>query len=101
MSQIRPDYSSFSEPTTESVRVMVSTANYILEGNLFLSRSMKENRRLTNLLNSDRRFIALTDVTMTDRKTGQVETKGHSFVQLNLDQVELVKPLSELREEDV
>lgn len=80
---------------------MVSTPNYVLEGNLFLSRSMKENRRLTNLLNSDRRFLALTDVTMTERKSGETDSKTYPFIQLNLDMVELVKPLSEISEKDV
>ncbi len=101
MSQLQSDFPAFSQKTTESIRVMVSTPNYTMEGNLFLSRSMKENRRLTNLLNSDKRFIALTDVTMTDRKSGETDPAPYQFIQLNLDMVELIKPLSEIDEKDV
>ncbi len=79
---------------TESTRVMVATPHYEMEGNVYLSRSMKESRRLTNLLNGDKRFIALTDVKVTDRKTGLSESDRLPYAHVNLATIELIKPVS-------
>lgn len=83
----------FSELTTESTRIEMVTATHRLEGNIFLPRAMKENRRLTNLLNSDKRFVALTQVTVTDRTTGQQDATVYPYIQVNMNAIELVKPI--------
>lgn len=83
----------FSELTTESTRIQLMTASYILEGNVYLPRAMKENRRLTNLLNSDKRFLAMTKVMMMNRETGDVESESLPFIQVNMDAIEIIKPI--------
>lgn len=83
----------FSELTTEPTRIEVVTATHRLVGYIFLPRAMKENRRLTNLLNSDKRFIALTKVSVTDRLTNTTEPTTYPFVQMNINTIELVKPV--------
>ncbi len=84
----------FIESTTESIRVWLSTPNYIMEGNLHLARTMKESRRLSNLLNTaDRRFVALTKVKVRDRQTGVEDEAVHPFVHVNLSTVEVIRPL--------
>lgn len=83
----------FSELTTESTRIQLMTASYMLEGNVYLPRAMKENRRLTNLLNSDKRFLALTKVVMMNRATGEIESDDLPFIQVNMDAIELIKPV--------
>ncbi len=85
----------FSEMTTESAKIEVVTATHKLLGTVFLPRAMKENRRLTNLLNSDKRFMALTNVTVTDRLSGQQEPDTYGFLQVNLLSIELVKPVKD------
>lgn len=86
----------FIESTTESIRVWLSTPNYVMEGNLHLARAMKESRRLSNLLNtSDRRFVALTKVKVRDRQTGVEDESIHPFVHVNLSTVEVIRPLPE------
>ncbi len=91
---IQEPFHKFVGANTESSRVMVATPNYEMEGNVFLSRSMKESRRLTNLLNGDKRFLALTDVKITQRKTGVPEEALLPYVHVNLDTIELIKPIS-------
>ena len=83
---------NFLESTTESLRVHLTTPHYEIEGTIYLSRSMKESRRLTNLLNGDKRFLALTDVTLVPRDSIKKET--YPFIQVNIATIELVRPLS-------
>lgn len=85
----------FSELTTEPTKIEIVTATHQMVGYIFLPRAMKENRRLTNLLNGDKRFIALTKVAVTDRLTGHKESKIYPFVQININSIELVKPIEE------
>ncbi len=94
-------FHKFVGANTESTRVMVATPNYEMEGNLYLSRSMKESRRLTNLLNGDKRFIALTDVKVINRKTGHAEEERLPYVHVNLATIELIKPLSPKASKDL
>ncbi len=85
----------FSEMTTESAQIEVVTATHKLLGTVFLPRAMKENRRLTNLLNSDKRFVALTNVTVTDRLSNEQTPEPIGFLQVNLQSIELVKPVND------
>lgn len=89
------DFQQFAAPTTQSIRVYVCTRHYEMEGNIYLARSMKENRRLTNLLNSDRRFIALTEVVVKDRQSGAIDETVYPYMHVNLASIELIKPLIE------
>ncbi|MBY0404133.1 MAG: hypothetical protein K2X66_09555, partial [Cyanobacteria bacterium] len=75
------------------IRVLVATNTMIFEGNLFLSKLGKEERRLSNLLNSDKKFIALTDVLMTSRQAPHVAPENSPFVEVSLRSIEYLKPL--------
>ncbi len=94
---MRDDFQQMLEPTTESTRVRLHTHSYTLEGNIYLPRSMKESRRVTNLLNTDRRFIALTDVQVIRQNSSDSETpKKYSYIHVNLSTVEWIQPVEEM-----
>lgn len=59
------------------VEVTVLTRHQALKGMLHLPKTAKSDRRLTELLNSNRRFIALTNVEITDRASGRVTAFLH------------------------
>ena len=81
----------FSELTTESTRIKLITHQHEIEGNIYLPRAMKENRRLTNLLNSEKRFLAITQVSLKERATGATAT--YPYIQVNMAAIEMILPL--------
>ncbi len=78
--------------TTEAQRVTVITPTLVVEGNIFLSKVGKDDRRLTSYLNSDKRFMAMTDVVMVDRLSSAPKPVKYDFVQIKFDSIECIKP---------
>lgn len=88
----------FHKPNVDKLRAMVMTHSFGLEGDLYCPRLGKEGRRLSNLLNSDRRFIAMTNVTVINRVNGMKDPKVYGFIQVNMDSVEFVQPYLDEKE---
>ena len=74
------------------------TPSFCLEGDMHFPRLGKEGRRLSNLLNSDRQFIAMTNVYVTNRATGDRSAKCFPFIQVNLSNVEFIQPYMDEQE---
>jgi hypothetical protein len=89
---LNPDPVPSQRPTTDKLRAVVMTASFTLEGDLYFPRFGKEGRRLSNMLNSERRFVAMTNVIVLDRATGIRDPKVHPFIQVNMESVEFVQP---------
>ena len=92
------DLTQYQKPVSDKLRVVVSTRSFSLEGFLHFPRLGKEGRRLSNLLNTDRRFMALTNVTVTDRMSGIVNPKPLPMLQINMESVEFVQPYMDDKE---
>ncbi len=92
------DLTQFQKPVADKLRVVVSTRSFSLEGFLHFPRLGKEGRRLSNLLNTDRRFMALTNVIVTDRITGAKNPKPYGLLQINMESVEFVQPYMDDKE---
>ncbi len=74
------------------VEVELLTDDYEITGIVYVSRDVKENRRLTDLLNdSHRRFLAITDARLVSRK-GQSTPRYYSFIQIRLDTIDMLHP---------
>lgn len=71
---------------------MVVTRYFNLEGNMHFPRLGKEGRRLSNMLNSDRKFIAMTNVKIINRMNGLQDPKIYPFIQVNLESIEFIQP---------
>lgn len=71
---------------------MVVTRYFNLEGHLHFPRLGKEGRRLSNMLNSDRKFIAMTNVKIINRLNGAQDPKIYPFIQVNIESVEFIQP---------
>lgn len=78
--------------TSEKLRAMVVTRYFNLEGNMHFPRLGKEGRRLSNMLNSDRKFIAMTNVKIINRMNGLQDPKIYPFIQVNLESIEFIQP---------
>lgn len=78
-----------------SERVYVVTNDYEISGYIFMPKTVKKNRILSDILNGTKRFIAIKDAIMTNKKHPSEEKECHDFIQINLDKIELVRPFKQ------
>lgn len=84
--------------TSDVIRAVVVTRFFNLEGSIHFPRLGKEGRRLSNMLNGDRRFIAMTDVSIVNRMSGAKDPKTYPFIEINLEAIEFIQPYAEAGE---
>ncbi len=75
-----------------SERVLVITEDYEIKGYVFLPKTGKKNRILSDILNGQKRFVAIKNCKLKHRKTSNRATEAHDFIQLNLDSIVLIRP---------
>ena len=75
-----------------SERVLVITEDYEIKGYVFMPRTGRRNRLLSDILNSSKRFVAIKNCKLKHRKTSNRVTEAHDFIQLNLDSIVLIRP---------
>lgn len=75
-----------------SERVLVVTQDYEIKGYVFMPRTGKKNRVLSDILNGLKRFVAIKDCEITHRLNPNRRTEYHSFLQLNLNSIILLRP---------
>lgn len=80
------------------LRAIIVTRFFNLEGNIHFPRLGKEARRLSNMLNSDRKFIAMTDVQIINRVNGTRDPKIYPFIEINTEAIEFIQPHMDARE---
>jgi hypothetical protein len=78
---------------------MVVTRYFSLEGHIHFPRLGKEGRRLSNMLNSDRKFIAMTHVKIINRLNGTQDPNICPFIQVNVESIEFIQPYEDLESE--
>ena len=75
-----------------SERVLVITEDYEIKGYVFMPKTGRRNRLLTDILNSEKRFVAIKDCKLKHRKSANRVIERHDFLQLNLDSIVLIRP---------
>jgi hypothetical protein len=95
---LNPDPIPYHKPQADKLRVVIMTHSFNLEGDLYFPRVGKEGRRFSSLLNTERRFMAMTNVSITNRVTGVKDPKPYPFIQVNMESVEFVLPFMDERE---
>src|SRR5574344_1273395 len=78
-----------------SERVLVVTQDYEIKGYVFMPRTGRRNRVLSDILNGLKRFVAIKDCEVTHRLIPNRRTEYHSFLQLNLNSIILLRPTLE------
>ncbi len=78
-----------------SEKVLIVTKDYEIQGYVFLPKIGKQNRILSDILNSSRRFIAVKNCEITYRNQSNRRSEFHNFVQINLYSIILLRPLTE------
>lgn len=78
-----------------SERILVVTQDYEIKGYVFMPRTGKRNRVLSDILNGVKRFVAIKDCEVTHRLIPNRRTEYHSFLQLNLNSIIILRPTLE------
>lgn len=75
-----------------SERILVITQDYEIKGYVFMPRTGRKNRVLSDILNGLKRFVAIKDCEITHRLNPNRRTEYHSFLQINLNSIILLRP---------
>lgn len=90
---VKPSLSGFW-----SERVFILTEDFEIRGYVFMPKTGRKNRILSDILNGNRRFVAVKDAEVTPRnlsKNKEKEMGKNDFIQLNLDAIILIRPCPE------
>ncbi|MBQ2645005.1 hypothetical protein IJG14_05475 [bacterium] len=77
-----------------SEKVLVVTKDYEISGNVFMPRTGRKNRLLSDILNGGKRFVAIKDCTIIHREFPNRKVEHHDFLQLNLNSIILLRPIT-------
>ena len=75
-----------------SERILVVTKDYEISGNVFMPKTGRKNRLLSDILNGGKRFVAIKDCTIVHRDFPNRKVEHHEFLQLNLNSIILLRP---------
>lgn len=76
-----------------SERVLVITKDYEIRGSVFMPRTGRKNRILSDILNGGKRFVAIKNCEIIHRDFPNRKVETHDFLQLNLNAIILLRPL--------
>ena len=85
------------ELTTSAWRekVYIETAEYITRGYVLMPKIGKKSRLLSDILNTNKQFIAAKNCTLESKLVPQKEVESHDFLQVNISTILLMRPLDE------
>ena len=78
-----------------SESVLVITKDYQIKGKVFMPKTGRKNRVLSDILNGSKRFVAIKDCEVIHREFPNRKAETHDFLQLNLNSIILLRPLNE------
>jgi len=76
-------------------KVYIETAEFIIIGYVFMPKIGKRNRLLTEILNSNKQFVAVKDCRLEFKLNPQKEVEYHDFLQVNISTILLMRPVYE------
>jgi len=78
-----------------SEKVYVVTKDYEIKGYVFMPKTGKKNRVLSDILNGKKRFVAIKDAEIINKQYPDRKTELHDFIQINLDSIVLIRPIKD------
>ncbi len=78
-----------------SENVLVITKDYQIKGKVFMPKTGRKNRVLSDILNGTKRFVAIKDCQIVHREFPNRRMETHDFLQLNIDSIILLRPVNE------
>ena len=78
-----------------SERVFVITQDYEIKGTVFMPKTGKRNRILSDILNGEKKFVAIKGCELKNRLIPNRPVEVHDFIQLNINSIIILRPLKE------
>lgn len=75
-----------------SERILVVTDDYEITGEVFMPKTGRKNRVLSDILNGKKRFVAIKEAEIVHRNNENRKIETHDFIQINLDSIILLRP---------
>lgn len=76
-------------------KVYLETSEFIIIGYVYMPKIGKRSRLLTEVLNSNKQFLAIKDCRLEFKLLPQKEVEFHDFLQVNIGTILLMRPLYE------
>ena len=76
-------------------KVYMETSEYIIIGYIYMPKIGKRSRLLTEVLNSNKQFIAVKDCRLESKLNPQRDVEFHDFLQINISTILLMRPVYE------
>ena len=76
-------------------KVYIETAEFIIMGYIFMPKIGKKTRLISEVLDSNKQFIAVKDCRLEFKLAPQREVEFHEFLQVNISTILLMRPLYE------
>ena len=74
-------------------RVYIETAEYVIKGYVFMPKIGKKARLLSDILNTNKSFIAVKDCILESKLNPSRPIEEHDFMQVNVSTILLMRPL--------
>jgi len=78
-----------------SERVYIETAEYIIKGLVHMPKIGKKSRLLTEILNTTKQFIAVTDCKIESKLAPQKEVESYDFIEVNISSILIMRPIDD------
>ena len=76
-------------------KVYIETAEFIIKGYVFMPKIGKRSRLLSEILNTNKQFIAVKNCTLESKLIPQREVENHDFLQVNISTILIIRPLND------
>jgi hypothetical protein len=87
--------SNNSKQTSLPIEVIIVTPDYEVRGLVHVSRKAREDRRITDLLNDNRRrFLAVTEAELQHRHQPSAP-RHYPFLQVHIDNIQMIHPAAQ------
>lgn len=85
------------ELTTSAWRekVYIETPEHVIKGYVFMPKIGKKNRLLSEILNTNKNFIAVKDCTLEYKLNPSRDIEEHEFLQVNLSSIMIMRPMND------
>ena len=85
------------ELTTSAWRekVYIETAEHVIRGYVFMPKIGKKNRLLSEILNTNKSFLAVKNCSLEYKLNPNRDVEEHDFLQVNISSILIMRPLYE------
>ena len=78
-----------------SEEVYIETTEHIITGQIFMPKIGKKSRLISDVLNTEKNFIAVKDCKLEYKNKPERNLERHSFLQVNISSIIILRPIYE------